>query len=119
MSAATVAFVGALCDRHRFLLPVLQEHLDDFDGEVLPHLLMADIERWAEGEVAEARAGIDSDVVAVLSSIEQAFAALGDTDVGELIAASFVEHLPRSGALGADFRARLGPLCLAQLNLIG
>ncbi len=46
MSAETVAATGALIDEHPGLLPVLKEHLHDNDGEVLPHLVMADVMRW-------------------------------------------------------------------------
>ena len=30
------------------LRPMLDEHLHDFDGELLPHLFFADVTRWAE-----------------------------------------------------------------------
>jgi hypothetical protein len=46
MSASTLAAIGALVDACRELTPVLAEHLVDNDGELLPHLVMADIVRW-------------------------------------------------------------------------
>jgi hypothetical protein len=46
VSASTVAAVGALIDEYRQLTPLLDEHLEDNDGVLLPHLVMADIVRW-------------------------------------------------------------------------
>lgn len=57
MSAETVAFVGAMTHRCRWLLPVFDEHLRDQEGEVLPHLYMADVERWAEAELLQTPGG--------------------------------------------------------------
>jgi hypothetical protein len=42
MRAYEVALTGALCHRFPAFMPMLQEHLDDYDG-LLPHLLMADV----------------------------------------------------------------------------
>jgi hypothetical protein len=119
MSAATVAFIGALVHDHPVLRPILQEHLDDMSGEVLPHLLIADVERWAEGEAIAGRSGLRSDLGAVLAAIEREFALEGASDVGELISVSFLEHLPRPGEPGSELRQLVGPRCAAQLSVIG
>jgi hypothetical protein len=119
VSAETVAFVGALVHAHPTLLPTLQEHLDDLDGEVLPHLLMADIERWAEREVEAGRSDATSDLAAVLGAIELAFKEFFESEVGELISVSFLEHLPRPKAPGSVLRDLVGPRCAAALDVIG
>lgn len=119
MSASTVAFIGALVHDHPVLRPVLQEHLDDMGGEVLPHLFIADVERWAEGEAIAKRSGRGSDLAAVLAAIEREFELEHDSDVGELISVSFLEHLPRGGEPGSELRQFVGPRCAAQLDLIG
>jgi hypothetical protein len=118
VSATTVAFVGALVYRHPFLLPILQQHLDDLSGEVLPHLLIADVERWLELEIANRRMQSIEQVEAVLQFIEEGYT-LGDGDVEELISVSFLEHFPRPGDLGSELRDLAGPQLQKQLGIIG
>jgi hypothetical protein len=119
MSAATVAFVCALVHRHPVLLPVLSEHLSDMSGEVLPHLLIADVERWAEAEAIAGRSQVGSDLASVLSMVEAEFVRSYDSDVGEMIAVSFLEHLPRPGEPGSELRRLVGARCAAELDGIG
>lgn len=118
MSALTVSFMGALTYAHPWLLPVLDEHLVDQDGEVLPHLLMADVERWAEREIVGA--GRDSPHLrGLLSFLEAAFGTHHDDEIGEVVSASFLEHLPRPGERAGALRELVGPLCAERLELIG
>lgn len=114
MKAAQVAFVGHLAHVVTSIAPVLQEHLDDNDGVVLPHIVMADIERWAESVV---QANSD-DLAVLLNELEAAFAS-GDEDVTELIAVSFLEHIPRAPEPGHQLRGLLGPTLREQLDVIG
>lgn len=109
MSARTVAFVGSLVHRCPWLLPVLQEHLDDQEGEVLPHLFMADVERWAEREIAASRTAEGSHLASVLAVVDAELHDAGDTEIGELITVSFVEHLPYPGEPNAAIRELLPP----------
>lgn len=46
MSASTIAAAAALIDAHRALIPLIEEHLEDNDGEILPHLVLSDVIRW-------------------------------------------------------------------------
>lgn len=115
MSAATVSFVGALVRRNRVLLHVLEEHLVDQEGEVLPHLFMADVERWAEAALQSGQRG---DVEQVLEQLELEFNG-PDDDVREVISASFLEHLPRPGAPEAELRDMVGTACAEMLQRIG
>jgi len=115
MSAATVSFVGALVRRNRALLSVLEEHLVDQEGEVLPHLFMADVERWVEVALHQGRR---PDVERVLEQLEEEFNG-PDDDVREVISASFLEHLPRPGSSGDELRDMVGPACAEQLTRIG
>lgn len=115
MRAYDVALVGALCHRFPVLMPVLQEHLDDYDG-LLPHVLMADITR----SIVQRFRADPSDAIAqdVVDFIESAFKeAVGNER--ELISASFLENLPRPGEAGADVRTLLGPALQDQLRRIG
>jgi len=119
MSADSVAFVGALAYNCRQLLPIMADHLADHNGVVLPHLFMADVERWAERRIEGGRGSKDSDLLEVLAFIEVALAHHVDSEVGEVISVSFLEHLPRPGEPGSVLRSMVGPTCAAQLKIIG
>src|SRR5262245_25349227 len=84
-----VAYPGALVWRFPDLLEPFGEHLADNDGEVLPHVFMADVERWAEGLVAARRELLDD----LLAELDRALAG-GREAVVNLIDVSFVENLP-------------------------
>lgn len=116
MSARTVAFTGCLVYRLPGLEGLFQEHLDDQEGEVLPHLFMADLERWIEAEVA--RDGKPSRLIEEILDFLEA-AVRRDDEIAELIHASFLEHLPRPGEPGAEIRDRLGPALTERLRQIG
>lgn len=115
MRAAEVAFVGALIHRFPTLAPILQEHLDDYDG-LLPHVLMADITRWVVEHFRTV--GQEGLLREVLGFIEASFEAAQEHE-RELIIASFLENLPRAGEEGAALRDRLGPALRQHLELIG
>jgi hypothetical protein len=98
----------------RGLRGTLDEHLVDNDGEVLPHPLMSEYERWAE---AAWQSG-DPELRPFLDLLEDAYAT-GDAEIEELISVSFLEHLPRIGHRGSDIRELLGPTLQKQLAAIG
>lgn len=118
MSAATVAFVGAMTHRCPWLMPVFAEHLNDQEGEVLPHLYMADVERWAEAE-AQRESNASPELAVLLDFLEGEFANHAESDVGEVISASFLEHIPRPGERGSELRRLVGPSLAERLRLIG
>jgi hypothetical protein len=82
--------IGALCRRSDVLMALLQQHLDAFDT-LLPHLVVADVERWAEEQFQ--RDPRDATLRDVLEFLEVEFARTGFED-HELIAASFIETSP-------------------------
>lgn len=117
MSALTVAFVGSLVYEFPPLLGLLQEHLDDQDGEVLPHLFMADLERCIEAQVVGQDGQSSKLIPKILAFLE---AAVGrDDEIAGLIHTSFLEHLPRPGQPGAEIRTKLGPALSERLQQIG
>lgn len=116
MYASTIAFVGALCYQFRELIPILEEHLDEQEGEVLPHLLMADIERWAEKAVSDPQER--SLLERVLGFIELEYPG-ADEETQELIVVSFLEHFPRPNCPGAELRSLVGPNLRRELEIIG
>lgn len=104
MSASTVAVMGALVYEFRQLTPLLEEHLRDLEGEVLPHLLLTDVVRWLAAHV---ETDLDS-CRSIWAWVEHAYDR-GPDDVRELIAVSGVEMFPSPGQPGAALRELLGP----------
>lgn len=115
MSATTVAFMGALVYQFSELRPLLQEHLDDQEGELLPHLFMADVERWIEVEVINRPSQSRNLITGILNFFETALSG-GEDEVVELICASFLEHLPRADQPGSELREMVGPLLAERLR---
>ena len=115
MSATTVSFVGVLVRSCRFLLPVLDEHLSEQDGEVLPHLFMWSVERWAEAALRDDR---NDELNALFAQLDVDMSG-PDEDVRELISVSFLELLPRAGEMGDELRSFAGPACADELRAIG
>ncbi|WP_144660101.1 hypothetical protein [Paenarthrobacter nicotinovorans] len=109
-------FMLTLIAEHPHLRPGYEEHLEDNDGELLPHLLMADICRWVLAEQ-------DSNplrVLQLLSWLEVHFAGVGDVmdDVDNVIAVSFIEHLPLPSEPGAGVVLLLGRKMKAEYEQI-
>lgn len=104
MSAETVAAVGALVYANRELLPILDEHLVDCEGEVLPTILLDDIVRWLVAH----RAPHEDLCRSVFSWLETALRD-GSEAVRGLITVSGVVMIPDPGRPGAEVRDLLGP----------
>lgn len=105
MNARDVVLIRTLVDHSPSLLSVLQTHVDDYSG-LLPHLFMADVARWSVARY-EANPG-DPELLGVLQFMEESFAA-GRAEDHELIAASFLENLPRRSEVGSGLPMMLGP----------
>lgn len=104
MSGSTVAAIGALVDTHRELVPVLDEHLQDNDGQVLPHLVMADVIRW----LVTHRTSHPAACLSILDWLGVEFER-GPDDVRGLITVSGVQMIPDPGQPGSELRDLLGP----------
>lgn len=104
MSGSTVAAIGALVDAHRELIPILDEHLDDNEGQVLPHLVLADVVRWV---VAHRHSHPDV-CRAIFEWIEQEYRR-GPEEVRGMITVSGVAMIPDPGQPGSELRDLLGP----------
>ena len=105
-----VVRLGTIAWRFPAFVPFVDEHLVDMGGEVLPHLLMADCERWAESLVDNDRAQL----ARLLALLDEA--AGGGADVVNLVDVSFVENLPYDGEPNAAIRDLLGPRLRALLR---
>ena len=86
---------------------VMAEHLED-NGELLPHLLIADLLRYVGSKVGSAR-GIE-EVRRILDVLEEAYRS-GDPDTENVIAVSFIEDIERE-----PFYGRLEPLLGPELR---
>lgn len=115
MNAHDVVLIGSLVERCPSLLPVLEEHLDDYDG-LLPHVFMADVTRWIAARYGSDPG--DGSVTCVLDFLEAAFDA-GRPDDRELIAASFLENLPPDDDAAGGVRKLLGPTLSDHLTRFG
>jgi len=91
----------------------MSEHLDD-NGEMLPHLLLADVTRYLVAQYLEdAGRKIVRDLLSHLEA-ELAVAMhqnvdMRDDNTANLIGVSFVENLPAPLEAGYDIRHLLGP----------
>lgn len=103
-----------LVARHPDLVADLAEHLDDNFGELLPHLLLADIMRRT---VALHETGDRDRAQAILDDLERRFAE-GDRATQDLISTGFVEILPYAGERGYGVRALLGPELRAEAERV-
>lgn len=98
---------------HPDLQPLLDEHLDDFH-ELLPHLLIADVCRWVLANYA----GVPREVRRLLAWLEDHFETGGAERMrlDDLIAVSFIEHLPARWERDGEIVDELGPKMAAEYS---
>jgi len=94
-------FIEWLVGRHPDLTPLLQEHLSDMDGELLAHLLLGDVTRYAADLARRAPDDTEADAKlgSLLQDLDLAILQLDSEDdprkrdpVGNLVGVSFVEN---------------------------
>jgi hypothetical protein len=84
------------------LARTLDEHVKDNHGQVLPHVVLGEITRQIlKGGLS------DRELHDVLRFLDEQYAG-GNAQVQELIAASFLENLPRSGHAATTVRRMMG-----------
>ena len=113
MTDAGDTFMLRLFAAHPYLSPVIQEHLEDNFGELLSHLLLADVQRWADANFEHNRL----EVLDLLAWLE-AECLTQDSDIEGLLAVSFLQLLPRGDSV-ESVRSSLGPCLLRLDDLIG
>ncbi len=116
MKARQFALAGALVYAHPDLVSVMQEHLDSYE-ELLPHVFMADVARWAVRRL-ERSGSADTALLSVLEYLENAYVSRGE-DEQELIVVSFLENFPRPGEPGDGLRNLVGPTLQEAMARIG
>ncbi|BDW89401.1 DUF7674 family protein [Thalassospira tepidiphila] len=111
MSAICVAFSAGAAFKFRELESTLAEHLKDNNGEILPHLLMADYFRCVESAV-------DAEWVrGFLSYLEENFS-YKNREIINLISVSFLEHLSPEDSSTRFLGELLGPEMLKEYQCI-
>ena len=95
--------VTQLVEQHPQLRTLLDEHLAEQEGELLPYLLLADVARWAQATYAS-----DPGVVGEVVDWLEAEYVRAEGAEKDLIGLGFVEVIPYRPA-GAPLLARLGP----------
>ena len=116
MKSSELAFVGALVFACPWFSESFQEHVDFYDG-VLPHLFIADVERWAEDQFDSGPIQVAGKLDTVLAFLEHGMGV--GPDIAELVSVSFLEHLPRPGEPRSGLRLLVGEKCARQLDVIG
>src|SRR5204862_3762142 len=96
MSDERIDFVERLVSLFPYLRALLLEHKSDNFGEILPHLFIADLARKATDMYVALRSKSSDDRDQLLAFLETSYRS-NDTEVRELLSASFLENLPRQG----------------------
>jgi hypothetical protein len=111
MSQETEAFVQRLVAANPDLQPLLDEHLEDNFGELLPHLWTSDLARHV---VARFQSDGPDAVAPLLEQLDKE--AGRDPEVDEVLGVSLVELLPDPGEPGAEVADLLGPRLTSMLH---
>jgi len=108
-----ISFIKVLLESVPELVPVYDEHIDDYD-EVLEHVFMGDVTRFA---VEIYKNDPDSkSLKLLLSLLDKAFSAK-DPKLQELISVSFLENLPQDEECYSGFKRLLSEQLRKELTL--
>jgi hypothetical protein len=122
VSEKSVGFVKQLAAPFPGLAALLDEHIKENFGEVLPHVFFGDVTRYLVSLLLAISGGGDltqrRELCQTLDRLEEGYSR-GDEELQELIAVSFLENLPRPGEPGSQIRSMLGPSLSKQLRTMG
>ena len=100
------------------LSEVLEEHVHEF-GELIPHVFMGALSRFALQTYAEAteggRGSAALELRLLFSSLEEVFSRGGES-VQEMVNVSFLENIASELAASPKFRSYLGPALQGELH---
>lgn len=99
MSASTEQVARRVASAFPELQPMLEEHLDDNFGEMLPHLFFWDVTQWAEKKAEEQSPQVDE-----LVSLMERLYETRDLDVQNLVVVSFLLDVTLGSALEGKVR---------------
>jgi hypothetical protein len=122
MSERTVVYVKDITARFPSLATLLEEHVHDNLGELLPHVFFGDLTRYILALLMTVNSGGGleprRELREMLSFLEESFSS-GHPELQELIGTSFLENLPRTGEDGSEIRSMLGSTLSAELRRMG
>jgi hypothetical protein len=113
-------FVEMLTASVPALAPIYREHLNDQDGELLPHVLMGDFTRGILALHRDAIAGVPGAEQALsraLALLDEGMGS-GDEPVENLVSLSFLENLERDDPAYPDLKRRFGPALMRELKVM-
>ncbi len=116
MTMTDKELVRLLAAEYLDLRALLDEHMAEHRGEVLPHVFMGDVTRWVVSIAADSQR--HNELRRILQLLENEFER-GDEPVRELISVSFLENLPLGGKPRSDIVQALGPNLAGELNRMG
>lgn len=112
MSGRTEAVVDRLVNGFPSIRPLLEEHLTDNFGEVLPHLFLGDVTRYltrlADAVNSPGGGVASAELDRMLAALDTEFVN-GDEEVRELLVVSFLENLARDRGAAQQLRPLLKP----------
>ncbi|WP_417832412.1 hypothetical protein [Terasakiella sp.] len=112
MSAINISFCCHLAFIFPELLSLLEEHLKDNTGEILPHLLMYDYCQLVSNDLGNRPWHKE-----LLHTLEKIYSETDD-DISNLIAVSFIESIHFTNDLDNKYTSLLGPKLLKHYNLV-
>lgn len=110
-------YVRELTEAVPRLQPLLARHVEYFD-ELLSHVFMGEVSRFAVAEFARCTDGEGSgcpDLIALLAALEQGFCDGGE-DVQNLIAVSFLENVAEEAVVSPGLLSLFGPLLRREIQ---
>lgn len=107
-------FVRRLRQQLPFLAPVLESHLDDWDGEILSYDFMWRLGQWSVDIYR--REPESSELIQLLAFLEDECG--NDERIDDLIGAGYLEALPFPGEEGWRIRLLLGSTLRSWIELI-
>jgi len=112
-----IAFVHATVGHFPALQPLLNEHLEDQGGELLPHIFFGDLTRYLlqllDKSKGNRNANAARELHEILDFLDQTYA--NDAVLQELISVSFLENLQGENL---QMRRLLGPHLKKQMKVI-
>lgn len=109
-----LSFVDRLVKNVPELASLLEEHLKDYN-EVLPHVFMGDVTRFARFQVTGSKLSEQGQLI--LEVLEEGMLS-GNPDLAELISVSFLENLAPARRAGSVVINSLNPELLKQYKNI-
>lgn len=118
MSAGSIAFTRKIASLSPALTALLEDHMKDNFGELLPHVFLGDVTRHVISLVRDPSKGnlaVRRELKTILDTMEEGYVT-GNSELQELIAASFLENLPTTEEPGSEIREMVGPNLGSQLK---